>query len=600
MPQNIYLTPAFLEDNLAQGVKPDTLADFISSNVPAFRDELNSIKIRSNNDPRAVEAFLTYKAYGTTNPESRVAPMSAPSNTYDPAEHQMGPLRSAAQFVSDVATAPGELATGGIMKGLSNIPGMEFAGSDPSVQNIEHNLDKTVDQLPIYGGIVGSAVGQPGLGAGLGAATGKFVDQLRGKESTDLIDQPRQMLEVGTEAALGEGLDIAFKALPGVVKGALGKAKPQKLDALARQAARFDTADDFVNAMKDGKIQLSPDDILPPKSMPEGGLRAHASKAPPPAKGFEDMPIEVTREGGKFRLVDGAHRVEQAMREGKGFIEARITDTADDQMRELFEAAKPSSKVTKMVQPKATEKLIQETAQTNPELVQKGSFFKKGGLLPTGQEKQIAQEVAQVPGVNPRKDIIHNMKAVDDGIESVAETVGQRLKGNDAIFPTKELSSALNKAKAKDMRAFGNEQTAENAYQGILNVWTDVKSRFGNNLSGLWKARKAFDQELQRQFGKKVFDPTMEKPIHAAVRSVRQTVNQFVETRANQAGTSFLPEIHQMSQLYQALENMATKTGAKTLESGFTKAIKTPVGRVAASAALGGAAAGLGYGAVHQ
>lgn len=612
MPNNLYLTPAFLEDNLAQGVKPDTLADFIGANVPAFRTELNTVKLRSNNDPRAIEAFLLYKAYGTTRPENRTAPLSAPQNTYDPAEHEMGALRSTAQGIYDAVNAPGDLLTGAITTGISKAPlgGLSKAAANaPETQQLGENAEKTVNNLGLYGGAVGSAFGPLGTGAGTAVGEGakNFVHEVTGqRDPNDPMTTVEDIVQPVTTGAVAGALDYALAKAPSTIAKTFAKQKiPTGAgDALAKEALRFQSADDFVKAAKEGSLRISLDDIEIPKAA-QGPMAENpasfAAKYPEPAA-FADQPIDVRfpGEGGKIKIVDGIHRYFKAVREGKPYIQAKLFDTSDDQLRSFYEAAIPDEATQRLVQPKTTERLIQETAQKSPELVQKGGLIRKGKILPSAEEKAIAQQVSKVEGVRPRGNIVKNMKAVSDGIEQTADTLTARLESNNAVVSGKELAASLRRAKERDLAAFGNEQTAEHAYQGILNIWNKVKSSYDSNLLGLWKARKAFDAELERQFGKRVFDPTMEKPLYAAVRSVRQTINEAVEKGANGAGTTFLPEIRHMSSLYDALENMSTKVGKDTLNSGVGKALNTRLGKITTSAAVGGAAAALGYGTLRQ
>jgi hypothetical protein len=469
---NIYLTPAFLEDNLAQGIKPDTLADFIAASVPDFKEQLMNIKQRSGNDPRAIEAFLTYKAYGTTKPAQRATPMLGPSQQGAPVPNtpqDRGILGS----ISDAINAPGDLATGVINQGLDAV-GLDIAGQTEEAQNVGVNANKVVENFDMYGGAVGSAFGPLGAGAGTAVGSGltNMVREIQGERDPNNI--------------------VADIAGP-VAKGALA-----------------------------------------------AGTQAAVTAAPAAIKNFVGN--------------------------------------------------RQTNHVQKLVQPKATEKVIQQASLEGR--VQKGGLLRSGKITPSAQEAKIAESAMQVGAKG--KDIIKNQQVVTQGIDDIAGKVEQRLTANNAIFNGKELASALKSTKAADLEAFGNEKTAETAYQGILNIWNTTKASHKSNLSGLWKARKAFDKELERQFGKRVFDPINEAPRHAAVRSIRQTVNDFIEQKATKAGTSFLPEIREMSNLYQALENMATKVGKDTLKSGLHKAVTSRTGKIVTGAALGGAATTLG------
>lgn len=246
--------------------------------------------------------------------------------------------------------------------------------------------------------------------------------------------------------------------------------------------------------------------------------------------------------------------------------------------------------VQELVQPKATSKIIQETAEKSPELVKKGGIITKGKLLPSTSEKILADTAKSIDGFGATDDVIQNLVKVDKAIGTESEALRSSLQTNVASLPRREISSAIAKAQKEAVSAFGNETTAVRQYQGIVNIWDKISKKFPGTNVGQWDARIAFDQELQRQFGKKVFDPTLEKPIHAAVKAIRESANEAIGKASTGAGKSFLPEIERLSHMFQIKENMATKIGADTLKSGVQKFISTPAGRIATGVAAGTAA----------
>lgn len=267
---------------------------------------------------------------------------------------------------------------------------------------------------------------------------------------------------------------------------------------------------------------------------------------------------------------------------------------------QLLKGKPLASRIEELVQPKATSKLIQETAETSPDLVRKGGLLTKGKLLPSTTEKALAETASSIKGFGETDDIVKNMGLARSQISSDAQALRASLQSNPASLPRKEIASAINRAQKEAVSAFGNEQTAVRQYQGIVNIWNKVSAQFPGTNVGQWDARIAFDNELERQFGKNVFDPTLERPIHAAVKAVREAANSTIEKSSARAGKSFATELKRMSQMYQILENMKTKVGQDTLKSGAQKFLESRSGRAAAGVAAGAAAVPLGVNLLSQ
>ena len=245
--------------------------------------------------------------------------------------------------------------------------------------------------------------------------------------------------------------------------------------------------------------------------------------------------------------------------------------------------------VQSLVQPKITDKLIQETAQKNPDLIKPGGLLTKGKVLPSAGEKELAQTAQSIPGFGTTDDVVKNVQVVKQTIGSEAKALGTTLKANDAALPRQQIAAAMKRGESEAIELFGNEQAAVKQFQGVMNLWKKVSAKHPGNTSGQWKARIEFDDELERQFGKRVFDPTLERPVHAAVRTVRQVANEQIDLAS---GGIYSPAIKRMSQMYDILENMSGKVGKETLESGVQKVMKSRGGKAAIYGATGAAGAG--------
>lgn len=210
---NIFTSPAFLEDNLAQGVKPNTLADFISANVPEFRDKLSLVRQRTGNDPRAIEAFLFFNAYGTTKPAQRVPAMSEPRQSPQEPNKPTGGLR-------EIIDAPGDLATGAILKGVSKlgIPKVsDLAGRSKEAQNIPENANKVVEHLDTYAGTIAAPFGPVASGAAtaIGRGATNMVREIQGERDPNLL---ADIAEPVAEGVVAGAAQAAVSAAPKAIK----------------------------------------------------------------------------------------------------------------------------------------------------------------------------------------------------------------------------------------------------------------------------------------------------------------------------------------------------------------------------------------------
>lgn len=257
-----------------------------------------------------------------------------------------------------------------------------------------------------------------------------------------------------------------------------------------------------------------------------------------------------------------------------------------------FIKGKPAAQVSQeLVQPKATAKVVQETVEKNPGLIQKGGILSKGKILPNQQEIRLAETAKTIPGFGKSPDVIKNAQVVKTSLGSESQSLRTALEASDAALPRKESVSTVAKALDQAASDFGDQP---GIFKGMSDIWKTVRAKFPGTTSGEWSARIAFDDELEKRFGVKIFEKGTARAV--AARAVRESSNGLIDRYASANGVSFAAQLQRLSHMYDILENLATKAGTETLRSGVQKILNT---RTARAAIVGGAGV-LGAGAVFD
>lgn len=150
--------------------------------------------------------------------ESAAIPAPAPVST-QPQGFFDKYVKPVAQGINDYATAPGEAMVGGIMKGISQIPGMDFAGNHPSVQNLSKNLRTTADVarvgVPIAAGLATGGLSIPatmavsGVAGMAGSATASGLEAASGERQT-LGGAATEAVTMGAANAILDGATMGL------------------------------------------------------------------------------------------------------------------------------------------------------------------------------------------------------------------------------------------------------------------------------------------------------------------------------------------------------------------------------------------------------
>lgn len=239
-----------------------------------------------------------------------------------------------------------------------------------------------------------------------------------------------------------------------------------------------------------------------------------------------------------------------------------------------------------LVEPKLTQRTVEKLGAKNR--LQSAGLVRSGKVLASEGDERIAAALAKVGGLK-KKDLIGNIQKTFKRIGEIGDQVEDGLRSNNVIFPKKELKAFMKER--IDDAATVLDLNEENQARKIFGIWDKVNKNAKGDALSTWKTIQKFDDELERMFGSKVFNPNTETARTLAVREVRQGAQEFIESQVSKAGGSFIPEIREMGMLYRAAENMASKLSKKSLQSTFKKAVTSRPAKALAT----GAGAGVGF-----
>ena len=211
---------------------------------------------------------------------------------------------------------------------------------------------------------------------------------------------------------------------------------------------------------------------------------------------------------------------------------------------------------------------------------------------PSRQDIEVAKAAAPfVKGKDP-------VKTVENLGTEVArfsdESVRPYLQANPRAYNRATLAKALDGVDPPDW--IKADATAERTYNMVKARMIGAATNHPGTMEGLWESRKAFDQEVKRQFGDAILDPNKRTYVNRAIRDVRAGVNDFIATQTGDS--QFGESMKYLNRLYIAIDNIADKY-YKTVDapSYVAKFGKYVVGAAAGTAVSAGVGAGL-YGAL--
>lgn len=178
---------------------------------------------------------------------------------------------------------------------------------------------------------------------------------------------------------------------------------------------------------------------------------------------------------------------------------------------------------------------------------------------PTIQEQSIIGTLSNLP-VSPMKSLNKNYNIIADAKDAEAENLSGFLKNNDAKIPDDTLINSLSDARAQLAKnPWATTADGSKAADAVINGALETIQNNPQTASGVLQARKDFDSWISGIKSDGVFDPNLETPITAAVRQVRQTLNNIVSNAVPDANVQ--QSLKTQSNMYRAMDAIETKGG---------------------------------------
>lgn len=310
---NIYLTPNFIETQRQKGILPNVIADFISRQVPEIAPEVQTMKQKYVNNDAAMNSYLDWKVYGTSQPAQRFFPKQ------ESVKEELGFFSKASSYLR----APSAAFSGGVHKLL----GVETADT----RNLQENLKKSASTarvvLPVAAGLATMGTSIP-VSAAISGAVGAGSSLLaRGLESVGGEDQT-----LGGAAGEAATTGVVSAALDAVTMGLFKLAKPvaKGLEALKGE----------LSSMVGKVVQSTPDDIAK-------GIKSMQSIDTTGVKTYSDLKNVITNklkslipaQDEIFDTVPGVKKLDElatTVKVGQKTAKDNFVKTALDNLEELY------------------------------------------------------------------------------------------------------------------------------------------------------------------------------------------------------------------------------------------------------------------------
>lgn len=208
--------------------------------------------------------------------------------------------------------------------------------------------------------------------------------------------------------------------------------------------------------------------------------------------------------------------------------------------------------VEALVRPKQTKKVREEEIRRTTE----GGIIRGRDIELSASERSMADEVGKIEGVGSDKTLLQNLNTIADANRAEAEFLQAALKKNDVDIPESDIAVTLENAVQTlidDPLLVGDAAKVAERLAQRMKV---IASEHPATASGLLAARKEFDA-LVRESKRGAFDPNQENAISAAVREVRQSVNDLIDSRVTDVAVK--DSLRKQSNLFRAIDNIAPK-----------------------------------------
>lgn len=255
-----------------------------------------------------------------------------------------------------------------------------------------------------------------------------------------------------------------------------------------------------------------------------------------------------------------------------GAIRGRQASKLATQEKNVLDAITPN---TKNLSSKEYTKLLNNKRIT-PKTATKGSQY-----VLTETEKQTA---LKYPNLLTKKDPVKNYTAIVDEISKQDKDVGNFLRQNNGIFNSGELKNSIKKSLADITDISLDEKVVNKNKQKLIDNF--IKGLDKNDMESLWKARKEFDQQIEKSF---TGSPTLQNKIK---REFRNSIQDFIAERT--PDEVYKTSMKEMSNLFKLKDLVNRKALSEKGQSAIKlwikeNPIKSKIIGIGAPALVGGA-----------
>ena len=229
-----------------------------------------------------------------------------------------------------------------------------------------------------------------------------------------------------------------------------------------------------------------------------------------------------------------------------------------------------------LISPKET----QSVKEANVGRTEEKGLFRQKQVIPTAREKEIAETVGKVEGVSHKNSLQGNYNAIAKANKAEGNALMKSLESKDIPVDSKEFGEKLQET----MTELGKHPyivgDAEKSAQKVMDGMVSIAAKNPMSVSGLLKTRREFDQWVERLKGEGIFTPKKDDPVTSAVHKIRQTLNDYVESKV--PDVNYKASLRKQSNLYRAMDNLEIKAageGKNSLSRAWQKAMALVPGK---------------------
>lgn len=365
------------------------------------------------------------------------------------------------------------------------------------------------------------------------AERGRMLDEIQAAEEAGEQPLSESLLQVAGKVMAGSVLDVIGEGVVSAI-GGLSAITPDEIeDPIVQGAVRLGTAFLETDLGKEG-LEAA-----------EKGFAAYnefSAENPRAARNIESV-VDI---GLLLAPIKGKPKV-KAQPTFADKLATRVTAAGEAQT-----LRQKSAFVDDLVRPQQTKKVREAEILRSTE---EGALATRTTELSTA-ERAMADEVGKIAEVGSDKTLLGNLNAIQTANRAEANSLVNLLAKNPVIIPKREFGTALDQAV---IRLRENPALVGDAAKTATSVVEKMKKLVAANpgtASGLLQARKELDAFIGSQ-RPKVFDPATESALSIAVREVRQTTNDFIDSKATSVDVK--NSLQKQSNLFRAVENIGPK-----------------------------------------